>query len=139
MAQSVSGKGDVKSFLAGDTLGSFRVVMHGGASTTGIFVDPYLTQTAHVIGITLGGASVTGEAIEVLLAGPTAKVTCNASVSAGALIAVATDAAGRVIESANPATVTTRLVPIIGISLEAGDTNSVIEILLNPENQHADT
>lgn len=138
MAQSASGKGDVKSFAAGDTLASFRVVTFGGASTTGIFVDPWATSTSHVLGVTLGPASFTGEAIDVLLAAPTAKMSCLLSVSSGALVGPATAGAGQIVERGNPATVTTRLVNVIGIALEAGDTNSVIEVLMNVHNQHAD-
>lgn len=138
MAQSSSGKGDVKSFQAGDTLAAFRVVTFGGASTTGIFVDPWATSTSQVFGVTLGGASATGEAVDILLASPTAKVSCFASVSSGALVGPATAGAGQIVERANPLTVTTRLVNVLGISLEAGDTNSVIEVLLGIENQHAE-
>lgn len=135
MAQSASGKGDVKSFAAGDTLGAFRVVTFGGASTTGIHVDPWATSTSFVLGITLGPASFTGEAVDVLLMGPTAKASCFASVSAGALVGPATAGAGQIVERANPNTVTTQLVSILGISLDAGDTNAVIEVLLGVENQ----
>lgn len=139
MSQSISGKGSVRSFQAGDTLAAFRIVAYGGASTTGIFVDPWATETSHIIGVTLGAASATAEAVDVLLLAPTAKMSCFASVSSGALVGPATAGAGQIQERANPTTVTTRLVPVVGISLEAGDTNSVIEVLMNVENQHADT
>ena len=139
MGQSSSGKGDVASFLAGDTMAAYRVVTFGGASSTGIFVDPHLTSTAFILGVTLSGASVTGEAIDVLLAAPIAKCSCAASVSSGALGGVLTASAGQIAERANPATVTTRLAGLIGISLEAGDTNSVIAVLLQSGNQRADT
>lgn len=135
MAQSASRYGDVKSFAAGDTLGAFRVVTFGGASTTGIFVDPWATSTGFVLGITIGPASFTGEAVPVLLMGPTAKASCFASVSSGALVGPATGGAGQIMERANPNTVTTQLLPILGIALEAGDTNSVIEVLLGVQNQ----
>ena len=139
MAQSSSGKGDVKSFAAGDTLAAFRVVTFGGASTTGIFVDPWATSTSFVFGVTLSPASFTGEAVDVLLAAPTAKASCFASVSSGALVGPATAGAGQIVERANPNTVTTRLTGLLGIALEAGDTNSVIEVLLGIANQRADT
>lgn len=138
MGFSVTGKGDVASFLAGDTLSAFRVVTFGGASTTGIFVDPHVTSTSHVLGVTLGAASSTGEAVDILLAAPIAKLSCAASVSAGAIVGPATDSGGQITERANPDTVTTALLPSLGIALQAGDTNSVIAVLLMPSNQHAD-
>lgn len=135
MGQNVSGKGDVKSFAAGDSLSAYRVVTFDSQSNTGIHIVPWVTDTQVIIGVTLGPASFTGEAVDVLLAAPTAKVMCNLSVSAGTIVGPATDGAGRVVERANPGTVTTFMVPTLGIALEAGDTNSVIEVLLQPLSQ----
>lgn len=132
MSQSVSGKGDVKGFQAGTLLTAFRVVTYGGASTTGIFVDAWATDTQGIIGVTLSGASVTGEAVDILMAAPTAKVSCAASVSSGALVGPSTDGSGQVVERPNPGTVTTFMVPVLGIALQAGSANSIIEVLLEP-------
>ena len=135
MAFSVTGKGDIATFRAGDTFTAGLVVQFGGNSTTGIHVDRAdATATGMIIGVTLGGASLTGEAIEILLAAPIAKVQCALSVSAGAIVGPNTGTGGQIVERPNPGTVTTVLLPTLGLALEAGDTNSVISVLLLPTN-----
>lgn len=139
MSQQISGHADTRSFAAGDTLTAFRVVTFGGNSTTGIHVDPWATDTQAILGVTLDDASATGNSVPILLAAPTMRVSCFASVSAGAIVGPATAGAGQIVERANPATVTTAMVPTLGIALEAGSTNSVIEILLQPESTRPST
>lgn len=137
MAFSLTGKAEVATFRAGDTLTAGLVVVFGGNSTTGIHVDRAdgtLTAAGLMIGVTLGGASQTGEAVDILLAAPIAKVQCALSVSAGAIVGPGTGAGGQIVERANPGTVTTILLPTLGMALEAGDTNSVISVLLMPTN-----
>lgn len=135
MAFSVQGKGDVASFRAGDSLAAGVVVTFGGNSTTGIHVDRADgtgTNIGFVLGVALSGASSTGEVVDILLAAPIAKVQCALSVSAGAIVGPGTGAGGAIVERANPGTVTTVLLPTLGMALEAGDTNSVISVLLMP-------
>ena len=133
MSQNVSGKGDVRTFLSGDTLQSGVVVAYGGASTTGIFVDPWLTDTQVIIGVTLNGASLTSEAVSVLLAAPTAKTRVGSiDIVAGDIVGPQTANSGQITTRANPGTVTTFMVPTLGIALEAGSVSSIIEVLLQP-------
>ena len=132
MAQEVSGKGDVKSFLAGDTLTAGAVLRFMTVGANAGFVSYHATDTQYIIGVALRGASLTGEAIPVLLAAPTVKCNANASISAGSLVGVATDAAGRIVERGQAAT-TTGHVPIVGIALNVGQlTNASVEVLLQP-------
>lgn len=135
MAFSVQAKGDVASFRAGDTLAAGVVVAFGGNSTTGIHVDRCdgtLTNIGLPMGVALSGASATGEVVDIILAAPIVKVQCNLSVSAGAIVGPGTGAGGQIVERPNPGTVTTVLLPTLGMALEAGDTNSVISVLLLP-------
>ena len=132
MAQEASGKADTRTFLAGDTFGAYAVVsfMTAGSGQTAPFVRAHITETAYIIGVAQRGASATGEAIQVVLPGPTVKVVANASVSAGAIVGPATDAAGRVIERALPTT-NTAIVPVLGLALFSTDTNGTLEVMLH--------
>lgn len=135
MSQEANSKADTRSFLSGDTFASYAVVtfMTAGSAQGGPFIRAWQTDTQAIIGVAQRGASATGEAIAVTLAGPTAKCLANASISAGAIVGPATDAAGRIMERPNPGTVTTFMVPTIGIALEAGSlTNATVEVLLQP-------
>lgn len=133
MAQQATGKADVRTFLSGETFGAGAVVSFMTAGTNAPFIRYHNTDLTGIIGVALNAASVTGEAIDVLLAGPTAKCLINASISAGAVVGVATDAAGRIVERGQAAT-TTAQVPILGIALQNGAaTNALVEVLLNPE------
>jgi hypothetical protein len=133
MSQQTSGKADVKSFLAGDTMGSGVVVTFMTAGADGIFVRPWLTDTAVILGVTMQAASATGEALDVMLAAPTVKCRVgSADIAAGAIVGPETGNAGAIITRANPGTVTTFMVPTLGIALEAGSLTSIIEVLLQP-------
>ena len=131
MAQFNSAKGTVKTFRAGDTLTAGLVVAHGGASTTGVHVDRWLTDTSVIIGVCLGAASLTGEAVDILLAAPTCKALVLTDVAAGDIVGPATAGTG-IVPRANPGTVTTFMVPTLGIALEAGSVSSLVEVLLQP-------
>jgi len=133
MAQEMSGKGDVRTFIAQETLTANAAVRIVTTTADGPWITYLNTSTGMVIGLTLRGASATGEAVPVLLSAPVGKALANASISAGAIVGLATDAAGRVTERANPATVTTVMVPILGIALQsAGATGATFEVLLQP-------
>lgn len=124
----------VVPFFANATLSAYRVVRYIGSNTVG-YVD---TTTSHILGITTqdsqGG---TGSSIAVAIAG-TAKVACAASVSSGSLVtAQSATASGLIMEvGASQANTTSSAIPkILGIALAAGSTNSVIEVLIQPNNQ----
>lgn len=132
MAQQTTGKADVKTFLAGETMAAYAVVTYMTLGTNGIFVRPWQTDTQFVIGVTMSPASTTGESLEIILAAPSVKCNANASISAGSIVGPATDAAGRIVERGQAAT-TTAHVPILGLALQTGTlTNSVVEVLLQP-------
>ena len=136
MSQMQSGKGDVLSCRAGETLTAFSVVTIDSGSTTGLHVTPWVTDTQVIIGVCLSGASSTGESVDVLLAAPTSKVRVGSvDIAAGDLVGPQTDNAGQITTRANPGTVTTAMVPSLGIALAAGSVSSIIEVLLQPLSQ----
>ena len=130
MSQDVYAGWPRKSFRAGDTLTAGAVLRFMTAGANAGFVSYHATDTQYIIGVALNAASATGEAVNVLLAGVTVKCNANASISAGSLVGVATDAAGRIVERGQAAT-TTGQVPILGIALDRGQlTNSAVEVLV---------
>lgn len=104
---------------------AYRVV---GVATTGDFYAGIcITATSHILGISQEDASSTGEAWKVRKYG-TSKAACGASVSAGSILTFQTDT-GKVILATITDNTTTSTVPkTVGIALQAGSTNSVIEI-----------
>ena len=97
-----------------------------------------LVMIASILGLLAGWAGPSSAqqspvtAIDVLLAAPTVKCLINAYISAGALVGIATDAAGRIVERGQAAT-TTAHVPILGIALQnGGTTNALVEVMLQP-------
>ena len=138
MSQQATGKADVRSFLAGDTMpaGAVVTLMTAPVSGQAPTVRAWLTSTSVIVGVSLSGASSTGEAIDVLLAAPTVK--CNVGsvdIAFGDIVGPETANAGDIITRANPTTVTTALLPTLGIALEAGSVSSIIEVMLMPTNQ----
>jgi len=108
---------------------AYRVVTVSGANTA----DIWKTATSLILGVSMEDASATGEAWKIRIAG-TAKVACGASVSAGALVTPMTGT-GKITEATKTYNTTTTVVPrSLGIALEAGSTNSVIEVLIMPNN-----
>ena len=117
---------------ASATIPAYVIVKPGTAAGTVALHD---TNTAQIIGITQqqsqGGAN---SSVLVALMG-CAKVQAGASVSAGAVLIPQT-ATGYAIEDATGGFIntTTALVNFsLGLALSAGDTNSVIEVLLRPQ------
>jgi hypothetical protein len=82
------------------------------------------TTTTNVIGVTNNNASATGEAVGIILSG-TAKVKLGATVTAGDIVGAITGGKGTGV-------VGTTTAAIIGIALESGVTNSVIEVTIQP-------
>lgn len=117
------------SIEASDTIPAFAVVALGATR----LVAAWVTSTSHILGVSEALAD-SGAACSVIVSG-TAKVKCNASVPAGSLVAPVTDAAGA-IKAVTTASLTTTAYPrTLGIALESGSTNSVIEVLLQPANR----
>lgn len=87
------------------------------------------TGTSLILGISQEDASATGQAWPIRIAG-TSKAVCGASVSCGAILIPQT-ATGKVIEGTISANTTTTALPrSVGVALEKGSTNSVIEVLI---------
>lgn len=117
----------VKSFIATASIPAYVCV---SMVTTGS-VAVWDTLSSNIIGVSKDNAS-TGQSIDIVIAG-TAKVLCAASVSAGSIVGPATaSTAGYVVERAVTASTTTKY---LGVAYEPGDTNSVIEVLLQISNR----
>jgi len=120
--------GLIKSFLAGDTLAAYRVVMQNGTDNT---VDLWNTSTSHFIGVTKAAAD-SGTAVAVQLDG-TAKCQAVDTMTAGVILAVQT--ATGLVQTATvttPATGAASHVRIIGIANESVATGGVLEVILRP-------
>jgi len=113
--------GDIITLPAADTsLTAYRIV----EVTSAGYVEMIETITTAIIGVTNNNASATGQAVGVIING-TAKVICNASIPAGSIIGAASASNGK-------ATVGTTTSAILGVALESGSTNSIIEITVQP-------
>lgn len=116
----------VKSFVAAVSIPAHTIVALSAANT----VTPVWTATSMIVGVADDNASTNG-AVPVVIAG-SAKVICNASISAGSIVGPVT---GTGFGVALGATFTsTALFKHVGIALDAGSTNSVIEVLINVNN-----
>lgn len=120
------------SLRATVSIGAYRVVAH--AATTGTEVLLVNTVTTIPFGICQDNVS-TGDAAPIALLGSRAKAICGASVSAGAVLGA--DTAGAVIEVTGgneyQSLTGTAIARRVGLSLMAGSTNAVIDILVAPE------
>jgi len=115
------------SFRANESIGAFLVVAMNLSSTAQEFrVELADTSTSLIVGVIQDDVSTDGSA-EVVTFGM-ARAQCGASVSIG-LLAWQT-ATGKVVNFAIAGTTTGRL---IGTALQAGSTDSVIKILVNPQ------
>lgn len=127
MAQSLYGLD--KTFIANaafnTTTAQYRCMYAAASDTAGICN----TSTCNVIGILQNANSVeaTGGSAIVRLLG-TSKAVCGVSVTVGQLL-VPNTASGAVVPIG---AVTGTAYPIVGVALETGSTNSVIEITINP-------
>ena len=115
------------SFLAGDTITAYQIVTLSAANT----VVPWATATSVILGVSADYAD-SGAAANIIIGG-TAKVVCGASVSMGSIVTAQTDT-GFGIEAISLApTITSLVVPhTLGQALQAGSTNSVIEVIVRP-------
>lgn len=117
-----------KTFLAGDTLAAYRVVMQNGTDNT---VDLWNTSTSRFIGVTTQKAD-SGAAIAVRLYG-TAKCQAVDTMTAGTVLAVQT--ATGLVQTATvvvPATAAGSHVRILGLANESVATGGVLEVILQP-------
>lgn len=122
-------KGVPKSFLAGESLATARVVYLSAAKT----VKYWATETSNILGVTCDDAASGGAIPVVTGVGEIVKVKISGSVTAGDLLGPVTDGSGVVATVAQSATITAS-VPIAGVALTGGTTTEVIEMLLQPSN-----
>ena len=109
------------SFKAAATLSAYTVVKVSADNT----VAAYDTTTAQAVGITQQGSQGgTSSSVMVAVLG-CCKVTAGAAISAGAIVMA--NNAGQAI------TRDTTTAKALGIALDAGETNSTVEILLTPD------
>lgn len=126
----------VKSFRASASIPAF-VVVAPAATNAAVEVATHATATVMIVGVSLHAAS-TGGAISVAIGG-TARVSANASISAGALLGVLT-ATGFVIEASSTfgllaASLTNATINrTLGLALSNASTNGTVQVLLNPNN-----
>lgn len=118
----------VKSFTAAHSIPAYSVV----TCLTDGTVAVWSATASMIIGIATDNAS-TGGALGIVIGG-TAKVICNASISAGAIVAGVGNTNGAIAEAGATNTTTGDFQKIVGISLENGSTNAVIEVLLQVQN-----
>lgn len=122
---------EITLYSASGSCPAYRVVAPHTSDQTG---QVCVTDTSVILGISMNDCSATNQAWRVRVAG-TAKATCGASVSSGAILTFQTDT-GKVVEGTKSYdTTTTGLLRIVGVAIEKGSTNNVIEILVMPQNQ----
>lgn len=93
----------------------------------------HVTATSIILGVSQNDCSSTGQGWRIRINGTT-KVTCGASVSAGA-ICIPQTATGKVVEGTKTYNTGTTAIPrSVGIALESGSTNSVIEMQIVIDN-----
>lgn len=127
---SQENQGTIISCKANDaSITAYKIVTVAGEN----IVKMWDTTTANILGVTTMDAVATYSAIGVVING-TARVTCGASVGVGTVVAPQT-ATGKCIEATVLLNTTTTVIPrTLGIALENGSTNSVIEVALMPNN-----
>lgn len=115
----------ISMFAADGSVSAYQILTVSGANQ----VDTWQTNSALILGVAENNASVTNDAISVVING-VAKVRCGASVSAGGILTGQTET-GKCVAATITDNTTTSVVPkILGIALEAGSTNAVIAVAL---------
>lgn len=118
----------IKSFIINASVPAYVIVCR--AATTTAQVTDLWTATSMIVGVTADAGS-TGDSIPVVIGG-TAKVICLTSISAGSIVGPGT---GTGFGVALGATFTsTALFKHVGLALDQGSSNSVIEVLINVNN-----
>ena len=123
----------VHSFRAGASVPAYTVVE---VLTTGTVINWTATTAAgvagNIVGVSMDTAD-TNESLAVVIGG-TARVVCNASISAGSIVGPVSATAGFIQALAMPTTVTAVWPNTLGIALQNGSTNAAIEVLLQINN-----
>ena len=123
----------VHSFRANASVPAYTVVE---VLTTGTVINWTATTAAgvagNIVGVSMDTAD-TNESLAVVIGG-TARVVCNASISAGSIVGPVSATAGFIQALAMPTTVTAVWPNTLGIALQNGSTNAVIEVLLQINN-----
>jgi hypothetical protein len=122
-----------ETFQAIASVSAFRVVAPATAAVGHRRCQLWTTNTMHIIGVSQENASTNGSVPVATHLGDIVRVVCDLSVSVGALVGPGT-ATGGIVERALAVTAAVWAVPRLGIALESGSTNSVINVLLNTEN-----
>jgi hypothetical protein len=108
---------------------AYKIVAVSGKNT----VDLWDTVTSAILGVTTIDAIAAGSAVGVIIGG-TARVMCGASVGVGAVVTAQTGT-GKCIEAVTTLNTTTTVIPkTLGIALQNGSTNAVIEVSVMPNN-----
>jgi hypothetical protein len=122
-----------ETFQASGSVGAYRVVSPATAALGQRRCQLWTTNTMHIIGVSQENASTNGSVPVSTRTGDIIRCICDLSVSVGALVGPGTTTGG-IVERALAATAAVWAVPRLGIALESGSTNSVINVLLNTEN-----
>lgn len=122
-----------QSFFASGSVGAYRVVSPATSVGGQRRVQLWTTNTMHVIGVAQDNASDTNGVPVSTVHGSIVQCICDFSVSVGALVGPATTTGG-LMERALAVTAASWNHPRIGIALESGSTNSVINVLLSVDN-----
>lgn len=122
-----------ETFQATGSVGAWRVVTPATAALGHRRCQLWTTNTMHILGVSQENASTNGSVPVATNLGDIVRCICDLSVSVGALVGPGT-ATGGIVERALAATAAVWAVPRLGIALESGSTNSVINVLLQVEN-----
>lgn len=115
------------SFKANESISAYTVVaLNASSNGDNLLVELADTNTSIAVGIIQDDVSTNGSA-DIVTIGQ-ARGMCGASVTVG-LVTWQT-ATGKVINTTN--NTYTTVAPVIGTALEAGSTNAVIKIIVNP-------
>lgn len=130
MAQDVLGTA-ISLKAADGSICAWRVATISAKNT----VDLHQTTTSKIIGLTINDASNAGDAVGIIVSG-IGRAVCNASVSVGAVVCPVADT-GKIAEitvDAYTMSTTSVYAKSVGVALQSGSTNSVISVLVMPNN-----
>jgi hypothetical protein len=122
-----------ETFYASGSVGAYRVVAPATASVGQRRCQLWTTNTMHIIGVAQDNATDTYGLPVATHMGDIVSCVCDLSVSVGALVGPGTTTGG-IVERALAATAAVWAVSRLGIALESGSTNSVINVLLHVDN-----
>ena len=130
MAQDILGT--VISLKAADgSICAWRVATVSAKNTA----DLWQTSTSKILGLTTNDASNAGDAVGIIING-IGRAVCGASVSVGAVVCPMTDTAKITEITVDNFTMSTTslFAKSVGVALQSGSTNSVISVLVMPNN-----